>query len=167
MAARVDEPRCAMMRTVLAGVLAAASLGAASGAAMQPNLDLGPRPLGPQMYAGGPDRVAGPFEDNILGAPQVLFTSDGKLPDHVLGTDWLRATQVMPDPMPEPAPEPAFVTYNDPPEDFDPPTRIAADPGDAPPEAFSPASPQEVAAAPAAAEPAGDGPPADGPEIIG
>ncbi|WP_141653126.1 hypothetical protein [Phenylobacterium immobile] len=132
------------MKTLLAGIAAAASLGVMSGAAMQPDLEMGARPAGPQYYAGGDARVAGPFEDSPLQIAQTAYISGGKAPDYVYGTDWTRISE------PEryeviPA-QPVFVTYNDPPHEMDEPAE-RYEPGDAPPEAFTPAETEDQAAA--------------------
>lgn len=141
------------VKTILAGIAAAATLGVMSGAAMQPDLELGARPAGPQFYAGGLERVAGPFEDGPLEVRPVMLAS-GKIPDHVYGTDWTRLNEPPREAI-NPA-RPVFVTYNDAPEDL-PPAEVAQaptryEPGDAPAEAFAPASAEEQAAAPEESE---------------
>jgi hypothetical protein len=125
------------MKTLLAGIAASVTLGVVSGAAMQPNLDFDPRPAGPQMFAGG-EHVPGPFEDSPLGVSPVLAAAaaNGKTPDYVLGSDWIRATEpprydVIPA-------RPVFMTYNDPPEEPIEAAETAYEPGDAPPESFAP-----------------------------
>jgi hypothetical protein len=119
-----------------------------SGAAMQPDLEAGAHPAGPQFYAGGLERVAGPFEDGPLEARPVILTS-GKIPDHVYGTDWTRLNETPREPI-IPA-RPVFVTYNDAPEEIaQAPTRH--EPGDAPAEAFAPATADEQATEPDGSE---------------
>lgn len=128
------------MKTLIIGIAAAATLGVMSGKTMQPELQWGAHPAGPQFYAGGLERVAGPFEDGPLEVSPVATVS-GPVPDHVYGTDWTRLNET---PRYEVIPaRPVFVTYNDPPEQ--PATVAPQEPGDAPAEAFAPATAEEQA----------------------
>lgn len=133
------------MKTLIIGIAAAATLGVMSGKTMQPELQWGAHPAGPQFYAGGLQRVAGPFEDGPLEIAPVAMTS-GPVPEHVYGTDWTRLNET---PRYEVIPaKPVFVTYNDPPAEMAA-TLPADEPGDAPAEAFAPASAEDQSVQPA------------------
>lgn len=74
------------LKIPLAGVGVALVAGVMLGGAMQPHLDEGDRPAGPQMFANWSGvRSTGPFD------PGTTFASyAGKAPDYVMGTDWKR-----------------------------------------------------------------------------
>ena len=65
------------------GLAAAVAIGLLTGAAMKPDLGLGDRPEGPQMFSfGGGARSTGPFDDGVS------LTSYGEnVPRYVTGTD--------------------------------------------------------------------------------
>lgn len=135
------------MKTLIIGIAAAATLGVMSGKTMQPELQWGAHPAGPQFYAGGLERVAGPFEDGPLEVSPVAMVS-GPVPDHVYGTDWTRLNETPREPI-IPA-RPVFVTYNDPPAE--PAVQKPEDLGDAPAEAFTPAKAEDQVVEEAAPE---------------
>lgn len=75
-------------RKPLLGVGIAAAMGVLLGGAMRPQLGVGDRPEGPQMFAGwSGTRSTGPFDDGMT-----LAYSSGPLPDYVTGTDWKQTT---------------------------------------------------------------------------
>lgn len=74
------------LKTLFAGAGFAVGLGLVIGAAMQPSLNVGEGPQGPQMLAGesGPRRAA----DQHPYAVYAAFPTT--VPDYVIGSDWLK-----------------------------------------------------------------------------
>ena len=83
---------------LLSGAALAAVLGIMLGGAMQPQLALGDRPMGPQMFAtGGGHRSTGPFDSDAS------YTSAGvELPSYVVGTDYAKAAYAEAPPIAQP-----------------------------------------------------------------
>jgi hypothetical protein len=90
------------VKALFSGVGMAAVAGLLMGAAMRPELNVGDRPEGPQMFAGwSGTRSTGPFDDSVGFAAY-----HGQTPDYVLGTDWTKpASPVQAAYEPEPAPD--------------------------------------------------------------
>jgi len=116
------------VKVLLGGAVISLTAGVLLGGAMQPHLDEGDRPAGPQMFADWAGaRSTGPFD------PGTTFVSyQRKMPDYILGTDWKKSMtwseeraavspprEVVPaDPPPEPPIETASLTraaYEEPP----------------------------------------------------
>lgn len=98
-----------MARTLELGTGVALAMGLLTGVAMRPELAVDGRPAGPQIFAGWSGvRSTGPFDDGLAYASYA-----GKIPDYVMGTDWLKlasAPAVAAEPEPSPAEE---VSYYD------------------------------------------------------
>lgn len=74
------------LKTLFAGAAFAVGMGLIVGAAMQPNLNVGDGPAGPQMMSGESARrgTADETSSTVYAAyPQTL-------PDYVIGSDWLK-----------------------------------------------------------------------------
>jgi hypothetical protein len=72
------------MKIPLSGAGVALAAGLLLGGAMQPHLYDGDRPSGPQMFANRAGaRSTGPFDPGTTFA-----SSQGQMPDYVMGTDW-------------------------------------------------------------------------------
>ena len=79
------------VRNLLAGLAVAAVAGLMMGSAMRPDLQLGDRPEGPQIFTGETaERSTGPFDDGAAFA-----SYRGKAPDYVYGTDWKRQANIV------------------------------------------------------------------------
>jgi hypothetical protein len=75
------------LKIPLSGAACALVAGLLAGGAMQPHLDDGDRPSGPQMFADWAGaRSTGPFDSSTT-----FVSYQGKMPDYVLGTDWKRS----------------------------------------------------------------------------
>jgi len=105
------------VKVLLGGAAISLVMGLMLGGAMQPHLDEGDRPAGPQMFADWAGaRSTGPFD------PGTTFVSyRGKMPDYVLGTDW-KKSMAWPDERAAVSP-PRDVAPTDPPPD--PPVETA------------------------------------------
>ena len=97
------------MKTLYAGAGLALISGLLLGGVMKPELALDAPPAAPQSVRDGPS----PQPAEPPGQDANLANYHGKLPDYVLGTDWLKATQISAAPTP---PEPAPVDYYEPPD---------------------------------------------------
>ena len=114
------------MRALLIGAGVALTAGFLMGSAMKPDLLADHRPEGPQTFAGWNGESTGPFD------PGVSFAAyRGKVPDYVIGTDALRASQPVAY-HEEVQAEPVEVAANDPMPQADDYTAIAYH--EAPPE---------------------------------
>jgi hypothetical protein len=72
------------LKTLLQGASAVVLAGLLLGGVMQPSLDAGDKPLGPQMLMGGGTRGGGYAADPGVAA------YGGATPEYVIGTDWTR-----------------------------------------------------------------------------
>lgn len=132
------------MKTLLAGIVVAATVGIVSGKSMQPQLELEPHPTGPQMSAGNDTgRIPGVLEEQTP-----LAALKGPIPSYVFGADATAYEDARYDP---PAVEPPtpFVTYsyNEPLSDPEP--AVADDSADASAEAYAPEDANAPTEAPA------------------
>jgi len=76
------------VRILLAGTAVALSAGVLLGGAMRPELAIGDRPEGPQMFASwSGTRSTGPFDP---GTTFVAYPNPA--PDYLMGTDWKKRT---------------------------------------------------------------------------
>lgn len=74
------------LKTIFVGAAFAVGLGLVGGAAMIPNLDAQDGPKGPQMIAGDSGARASAEEN-----PYAVYASySQKMPDYVVGSDWLK-----------------------------------------------------------------------------
>jgi hypothetical protein len=74
------------LKTLFIGAAFVVALGLVGGAAMQPNLDAGDGPQGPQILAGQSGARAQDTDN-----PYAVFAAYPQtLPDYVIGSDWLK-----------------------------------------------------------------------------
>lgn len=74
------------LRSLFSGAALAVAAGLGLGAVMQPNLRADDRPEGPQILAG----IAAPRADHLYDAGASWAAYRERVPDHVIGTDWLK-----------------------------------------------------------------------------
>jgi len=74
------------LRSLFSGAAVAVLSGLILGGVMQPNLRADDRPAGPQILAG----ISAPRADRLHDLQASWAAYRDRVPDHVIGTDWLR-----------------------------------------------------------------------------
>ena len=98
------------LRSLFGGAAVAVASGLILGGVMQPNLRADDRPEGPQILAG----IAAPRADHLYDVGASWAAYRGRVPDHVIGTDWLKPREyavLAYDERSEPAPEADTVVF--------------------------------------------------------